>query len=81
MLMRDLGLEVFHLLAEVLRHGTLMITEYSDGTIGTVVRQQLGSYWLRAFIYHIHTYIHIYTLQNSPKQGHFYTVCYKLLHA
>jgi len=55
MLMRDLGLEVLHLLAEVLRHSTLMVTEYSDCTIGTIVGQQLGSHCLRAFIY---TYTH-----------------------
>jgi len=48
MLMRDLGLEFFHLFAEILRHSA--ITENSDGTIDTIVRQQLSNHLLIAFI-------------------------------
>jgi len=73
--MRDLGLEVFHLFAEILRHSALMITENSDGTIGRIVRRQLSSsYWLIAFIYDIHrpTYIHVQTYTNS---GYIYMIC------
>ena len=65
---KDLSLKVLHLLVKVLGHGTLMVTQYCYGAVGSIVRQQLGSYWLtlciQTSVHHVDNRTHFSLINN-----------------